>query len=200
MRGSEYAEGEATPTNMIITNQFKNGLTILHEGKILQIIEFQHIKPGKGGAFVRTKLRNLKNNTVVDRTFKAGQKFDTAYIEQRKIQYLYNSGDTYFFMNTENFEEINMDKSALRTSINFLKGGLEITASYCKDKLIDVSLPTSVELRVKHTEAGVRGDTAKATYKPATLETGAVIQVPLFIKPQDLIKVDTRTGKYTGRV
>ncbi len=185
---------------MVNTNQFKNGLTILHEGKIFQIIEFQHIKPGKGGAFVRTKLRNLKNNTVVDRTFKAGQKFDTAYIEQRKIQYLYNSGDTYFFMNTGNFEQISIDKSSLGASVNFLKGGLEITASYCKGKLIDVSLPTSVELRVEHTEAGVRGDTAKATYKPATLETGAVIQVPLFIKPQDLIKVDTRTGKYTGRV
>jgi len=185
---------------MISTNQFKNGLTILHEGKIFQIIEFQHIKPGKGGAFVRTKLRNLKNNTVIDRTFKAGQKFDTAYVEQRKIQYLYNSGDTYFFMNTENFEQINIDKSALGSAVNFLKEGLEITASYCKGKLIDVSLPTSVELRIEHTEAGVRGDTAKATYKPATLETGAVIQVPLFIKPQDLIKVDTRTGKYTGRV
>ena len=185
---------------MISTNQFKNGLTILHEGKIFQIIEFQHIKPGKGGAFVRTKLRNLKNNAVIDRTFKAGQKFDTAYIEQRKIQYLYNSGDTYFFMNTENFEQINIDKSALGSTVNFLKGSLEITASYCKGKLIDVGLPTSVELRVEHTEAGVRGNTAKAAYKPATLETGAVIQVPLFIKPQDLIKVDTRTGKYTGRV
>lgn len=184
---------------MISTKQFKNGITILHEGKIYQIIEFQHIKPGKGGAFVRTKLRDLKNDTVIDRTFRAGEKFDTAYIEQRKVQYLYNSGDNYFFMDTETFEQLGINKSALGNSVKFLKDGMQIQASYCQDKLTGISLPASIELKVEHTEPGARGDTAKATYKPATLETGAIVQVPLFIKLQDVIKIDTRTGEYIGR-
>lgn len=184
---------------MISTNQFKNGLTILHEGKIYQIISFQHIKPGKGGAFVRTKLRNLMNNAVIDRTFKAGEKFETAYIEQKKIQYLYNAGNIYHFMNTENFDQLDIDKDSIGEGIKFLKEGMEVSAVYCEGKLIEVALPTTVTLKIEHTEPGIKGDTAKASYKPATLETGAIIQVPLFIKQKDLIKVDTRTGEYIER-
>ncbi len=184
---------------MIGTNQFKNGLTIMLNGRIYQIIEFQHIKPGKGGAFVRTKLRDLRYNTVIARTFRAGEKFDTAYIKQRKVQYLYHSSDTYFFMDTETFEQLNIEKSMLGDSVNFLKDGIQIQASYCEGKPISINLPTSIELKVERTEPGVRGDTARAAYKPATLETGAVVQVPLFVKTHDIIKIDTRTGKYTGR-
>ena len=184
---------------MISTNQFKNGVTFLHEGKIYQIIAFQHIKPGKGAAFVRTKLRNLKNNAVIDRTFRAGEKFDRAYIEQRKVQYLYNTGDSYFFMDTGTFEQTCIDSSILGSSVKFLKEGTQIQASYCEDKPIGINLPISIELKIEHTEPGIKGNTAKESYKPATLETGAAVQVPLFIKVHDVIKIDTRTGKYIGR-
>lgn len=185
---------------MIDTSEFKNGMTILHEGKIYQIVEFQHIKPGKGGAFVRTRLRDLKNNTVLDRTFRSGDKFEAAHIEQRRVQYLYNSGDSYFFMDAENFEQFHVDKTLLGKAVNFLKDSMEARVSFHEGRFMDITLPVSVELKVTHTEPGVKGDTARATYKPATVETGAIIQVPLFVKINDIIKVDTRTGEYLERV
>jgi elongation factor P len=185
---------------MISTNQLKHGMTLFYEGKILQVVEFQHVKPGKGGSFVRTKLRDLANDAIIERTFRSGETFQEAYIEQRKVQYLYNSGDSYEFMDVENFEQVHVDKAALGNALTFLKENLEIQIAYCNGKLIGVTLPTAVELKVAHTEPGVRGDTARATYKPATLETGATIQVPLFIQTNDIVKVDTRTAEYLGRV
>ncbi|MFH0731849.1 MAG: elongation factor P [Candidatus Omnitrophota bacterium] len=185
---------------MISTNQFRHGLAFLYEGKIYQIVEFQHIKPGKGGAFVRTKLRNVENGAIVSRTFDPNDRFEPANIMQHKVQYLYHSADSYFFMDTASFEQITIEKDLLGDAVRFLKDGIEILASFCQEKLIGIELPITVEMKVVQTEPGVRGDTARAAYKPATLESGAVVQVPLFIKTDDTIKVDTRTGEYTGRV
>ena len=184
---------------MIGTNQFKNGVTIIIDGKIYQIIGFQHIKPGKGGAFVRTKLRNLQNAAVIDKTFRAGEKFESAYIEQRKVQFLYHSGDTYFFMDTQSYDQLSIDKTLLKDAVNFLKEGTEIQAAYYGEKPIGVTLPASIALKITHTDPGIKTATAKATNKPATLETGAMVQVPVFIKNNEVIKIDTRTGKYLGR-
>ncbi|MBN1405463.1 MAG: elongation factor P [Candidatus Omnitrophica bacterium] len=184
---------------MIDTTEFKVGMTLLYEGKLLQIVEYQHIKPGKGGAFVKTRLRDLKNNTVLDRTFRSGDKFETAYIQQRNMHYLYNSGDSYFFMDTENYEQLHVDKAMLGKSINFLKENMEASLSFYEDRFMDIALPVSVELKITHTEPGIKGDTARATYKPATVETGAVVQVPLFVKMGDIIRIDTRTGEYLER-
>lgn len=181
------------------TNQFKNGITLIHEGRMYQIIEFQHIKPGKGSAFVRTKFRDLKTDNVVDRTFRSGETFELVYIEQHQLQYLYNSGDSYFFMDTETYEQAHIEKEVLGEALKFLKEGLQIQASYYQGKVMSVALPASVELKVIHTEPGIKGDTARATYKPATLESGTTVQVPLFINTDDIIKVDTRTGEYLNR-
>ncbi len=185
---------------LIGTNQFKNGVNIIYEGKMYQIIEYQHVKPGKGGAFVRTKLRDLKNDAVIDRTFRSGEKFEVAFIEQRQVQYLYHTGgDTYFFMDIETYEQISVDKAVLADAVKFLKEGLQIQASSYQGKVMGVVLPTSVELKIMHTEPGAKGDTARAAYKPATVETGAVVHVPLFVQTDDIIKVDTRTGEYLSR-
>ena len=184
---------------MITTSNFKSGISIIIAHKIFQIIEYQHVKPGKGGAFVRTKMRDLSNDSVIDRTFRSGEKFEQAFIKQHKVQYLYNTHDTYFFMDSDTFEQISMEKSALGSAVNFLKDGVNATALYHKDKLLEICLPPSIDLKVTHTEPGVRGDTARAGYKPATLETGVSAQVPLFIKQDEIVNIDTRTGKYLGR-
>ena len=184
---------------VISTNEFRNGLTIQVDHDIFLILEYQHVKPGKGGAFVRTKLKNLRNSNVIERTFKAGDRFPEAYIEKRKCQYLYHTGETYHFMNLDTYEEAELSAEALGKQAGFLKENMEITVSQYEGQVVDVELPISVELKVESTEPGLKGDSSRAGTKPATLETGAVVQVPLFIGPEELIKVDTRNSSYISR-
>lgn len=184
---------------MITTDQLKNGLTIELEGELYTIIEYQHVKPGKGGAFVRTKLKNLRTKNMVEKTFRGGERLQEAFIEEKKIQYLYKSTHLYHFMDQENYEEIMLDENKLSKVIDFLKENMEITAVFYQNKVIEVKLPIFVELKVVTTEPGVKGDTAKSAFKPAQLESGATIQVPLFIEQNDIIKIDTRTSQYVER-
>lgn len=181
-------------------NEIKSGLTILVDGDIYQVIEYQHVKPGKGGAFVRTKLRNLRSGNVQEKTFRGDEKIEEAFIEERKLQYLYESGGIYHFVDQENFEEITMAKEDLGDKIKFLKDNLEVNAYFYKDETLTINLPNFIEVKITHTEPGIKGDTAKSGTKPAKIETGATIQVPLFIDIGDKIKVDTRTGEYVERV
>lgn len=181
-------------------NEIKSGLTILVDGDIYQVIEYQHVKPGKGGAFVRTKLRNLRSGNVQEKTFRGDEKIEEAFIEERKLQYLYESGGIYHFVDQENFEEITMAKEDLGDKIKFLKDNLEVNAYFYKDETLTINLPNFIEVKIIHTEPGIKGDTAKSGTKPAKIETGATLQVPLFIDIGDKIKVDTRTGEYVERV
>ncbi|MHB0975680.1 MAG: elongation factor P [Candidatus Aquicultorales bacterium] len=184
---------------MISTNQFKNGMTIEVDGKLYQIVEFQHVKPGKGGAFVRTKLRDIKSGGVVDKTFRAGEKFEQAQMTRRQMQYLYNDGSAFVFMDTESYEQTNLDAAIVGDATKYLKENEVALVVFTDGSPIGVELPTSVELEVVQTDPGVKGDTAQGGTKPATLETGAVVQVPLFIQIGEKIKVDTRTGEYLTR-
>ncbi len=185
---------------MISTNQFKNGMTIELEGTLFQIVEFQHVKPGKGGAFVRTKLRNFKTGGVVDKTFRAGEKVEQAMVNRRPMQYLYNDGSDYVFMDTETYEQISLPATFLQDETKFMKENMNVLIAMHEGQALGIELPTAVELEVTATDPGVKGDTASGGTKPATLETGAVVQVPLFINVGDMIKVDTRTGDYITRV
>ncbi|MGE4358042.1 MAG: elongation factor P [Candidatus Omnitrophota bacterium] len=185
---------------MINTNEFRTGLTLLIEGEVYSIVEYEHVKPGKGSAFVRTKLRNLKTKAVIERTYRAGEKFEEAFVEEKKLTFLYRSGDFFYFMDEETYEQKALTKEDLRDSINYIKENTPVTVSYFNNEIISVNPPTFVELKVIYTEPGMKGDTAKSTYKPATLETGYTIQVPLFIQNGDIIKVDTRTGEYVARI
>jgi elongation factor P len=184
---------------VISTSDFKNGIAIVLDGTLYQIIEFQHIKPGKGGAFVRTKLKNLRTKAVLDKTFRAGEKVEDAWINTRKIQYTYKSGNVYFFMDSQDYEEVSIPENILGDNTKFLKEGIEISSLWHKSQIVDVTLPASVILKVEHTEPGIKGDTAKAAFKPAAMETGAIVQVPLFVNSGDSIKVDTRTCEYLER-
>lgn len=185
---------------MISPNELKNGLVIKINGELYSVVQFQHIKPGKGGAFVRTKLKNLKIGTVIDKTFREVERIEDVFIEEKKLQYLYKSDGHYFFMDNETFEQFSVDKGALGDNIKFLKENLEISAYSHDGQIIYISLPSSIVLKVTHTEQGIRGDTAKGGTKRAELETGMKILVPLFINTGDMISVDTRTGEYVGRV
>ena len=185
---------------MISTNQFKSGMAVVVDGDIYQIVEYQHVKPGKGGAFVRTKLKNLRTNKTLDKTFRPDEKFEEAFIEEKKILYLYNSQDTYHFMDQETYEEISFDKERLGDILDLLKENMVVAAVYCKNELLEINLPMFIELKIVETEPGFKGDTAKNSFKPATLETGALIQVPLFVNEDDMIKIDTRTHSYVERV
>lgn len=180
-------------------NQCKTGLTILLDGQVFLVSESRHIKPGKGGAFIRTRLKNLKLGTVIERTFKSNEQIEPAYIEEKKLQYLYSSGDTYHFMNQETFEESVLSKEQLKDSIGFLQDNIEVTAYFFNQELINILLPNFAILKIIETEPGIRGDTAKASLKPAKIETGAIISVPLFINVGDSVKIDTRDGKYIER-
>ncbi|NQT89858.1 MAG: elongation factor P [Candidatus Omnitrophica bacterium] len=185
---------------MISTNDFKNGISIVSGGVLYQVVSFQHIKPGKGGAFVRTKLKNMRTKAVVDKTFRAGEKVEDAFIDTKKIQYMYHSGSSYHFMDTNTYEELSVPQELIGDNKKFLKEGMELTVLYHKGSIIDINLPLFVNAKVTHTEPGAKGDTAKAAFKPATLETGAVVQVPIFVNTGNTIKVDTRTGAYVERV
>ncbi|MCX7927560.1 MAG: elongation factor P [Candidatus Omnitrophica bacterium] len=164
------------------------------------ILETQHVKPGKGAAFCRAKLRNLKNNSVLERTFRGDEKVEEAFVEERKLQFQYRSGSMFHFMDTENFEDIAIPEEALQDKVKFLKDNMDVTAYYYKGDILYVNLPNFVVYKVTHTEPGIRGDTAKSGTKPATIDSGAIIQVPLFVEINDSIKVDTRTGTYVERV
>lgn len=185
---------------MYSTQDFRRGLKIEVDGTPYSIVEFQHVKPGKGGAFVRTKLKNLLTGRVIDKTFRAGEKVDKPDLEQKAMQYLYAEGNQYYFMETETYEQSFLTEDQLGESKNFLQESITATILYYQGNPIGVELPIFVELRVLKSEPGVRGDTASGGSKPATLETGAVIQVPLFINEGDRLRIDTRTGEYIERI
>ena len=185
---------------MISTADFRNGMSIEYEGNIYSIIEFQHHKPGKGGAVVRTKLKDLRSGATINKTFRAGEKMEQAVIERKKKQFLYRADNAYYFMDLETYEQIPLDVSVLGESVKFLKEALEIQLLLWNDSIIGVELPTFIDYKVTYTEPGLRGDTVSGTNKPATIETGAVVQVPLFIEIDDVIRIDTRTGQYIQRV
>jgi elongation factor P len=185
---------------MISTNQFKNGNHIEVDGTIFKVVEFQHVKPGKGGAFVRTKLRRTTDGAVIDRTFRAGEKFRAVRTEARKMQFLYADGDVAHFMDSESYDQLEVPEQQLADKLKWTKPNDEVDLLFIDDKPADVQLPSSVELEVTETEPGLRGDTASGGgNKPATLETGAVIQVPLFVDIGDRVKVQTETGAYISR-
>ncbi len=184
----------------ISINELKSGLTLLIDNQLFMVIDYHHVKPGKGAAFVRTKLRNLRNAAVLEKTFRGDDKIEDAFIDEQKLQYLYRADEMYVFMDQESFEQIHVTEDILNKTAKFLKDNLEIIAYSYKGEIINMKLPIFIDFTIVHTEPGVRGDTAKAAYKPATIESGAIIQVPLFINEGDVIKVDTRTGEYSERV
>ena len=170
------------------------------DGELWVVVGFQHVKPGKGGAFVKAKLRNIKKNMTVDKTFRATEKVEDIFIEKRKMQYLYNDGEGSVFMDLESFDQESIPNAVIEDELRYMKEGQEVEVNVHEGEIISVELPIFVELRVIHTEPGLRGDTATATYKPATIETGTQIQVPLFINEGDMVKIDTRSGEYIERV
>jgi elongation factor P len=182
------------------TSDFRNGLILRIDGQLYSIFEFQHVKPGKGGAFVRTKLKKIPEGAVIDKTFRAGEKVDTVRVEKHTYQYLYNSDDFYYVMDLETYEQFPLAKSLLEDLLPYLKENMEIALLLDGETPIAVELPTFVELEVSETEPGLRGDTAQGGSKPAKMETGVIVTVPLFIEQGDVLKVDTRTGKYIERV
>ena len=184
---------------MISAGEFRNGVTFDMDGNVFQIIEFQHVKPGKGAAFVRTKIRNVISGAVVERTFSPTEKFPTAYIERRDMQYLYSDGDLYYFMDNETYENIPINADKLSDNFKFVKENIDCKILSYKGVVFGVEPPTFLELQVTKTDPGFKGDTATNTLKPATLETGAEIKVPLFINEGEMIRVDTRTGEYLER-
>ena len=185
---------------MITTNQFKNGNHIEVDGTIFKILEFQHVKPGKGGAFVRTKLRRASDGNVIDKTFRAGEKFRPVRTEARRMQFLYADGTDAHFMDTESFEQIAVPEATLAEALRWTKPSSEVDVLFIDDEPSDVQLPSAVDLEVTQTDPGLRGDTASGGgTKPATLETGASIQVPLFVDVGERIRVDTRSGEYVSR-
>ena len=185
---------------MISAGDFRNGVTVEIDGQVLQIIEFQHVKPGKGAAFVRTKLKNVINGGVVERTFRPTEKFPSARIDRVDMQYLYKDGDQYNFMNTENYEQIALSEDLAGDAMKFVKENDICKICSYNGSVFSVEPPMFVELEVTETEPGFKGDTATGASKPATVETGAQVSVPLFVNTGDKIKIDTRTGEYLSRV
>ena len=183
----------------VSTNDLKNGMTLdLPEG-LFQVVEFQHVKPGKGGAFVRTKLKNVRTGAVLDRTYRADEKLQQAIVDKREMQLLYREGDHYVFMDTSSYDQIHVEQAALGDTRRFLKDGDTAVLQQYGSEIVGVDLPAAVELAVTDTEPGVQGDRVQGARKPATLETGLVVQVPLFVNPGDRVKVDTRSGEYLTR-
>jgi elongation factor P len=184
---------------MVGTNQFRNGMHIQLEGSVWRILEFQHVKPGKGGAFVRSRLRNLDSGAVVDKTFRAGEKFPRVHTEVKEVQYLYDAGDEVVFMDTETYEQFSLTRDSVSDALPYLEPSSSVQMLWVDGKPAGVQMPGSVEVAVAETEPGVRGDTVSNVTKPATLQTGAVVQVPLFVNVGDRIKVDPREGRYISR-
>ena len=183
----------------VSTAEFKKGLRIVFDGQPYVIVDFQHVKPGKGGAFVRTKLKHMKQGRVIDNTFRSGEKVELVDFDDKHMQFLYRD-DRYHFMDTETFEQVSLSREEVGDAADYLKENTEVNVLYIDGAPAAVELPTFVEIAIARTDPGVRGDTAQGGTKPATLETGAVVQVPLFLNAGDIVKVDTRTGEYLGRV
>ena len=185
---------------MVSAGDFRNGVTLEMDGNIYQIIEFQHVKPGKGAAFVRTKLKNIINGGVVEKTFRPTEKFPTARIDRVEMQYLYNDGDLFYYMNTETYDQIALNNETIGDALKFVKENEMVKVCSHNGNVFAVEAPLFVELEVTDTEPGFKGDTATGATKPATVETGAVVYVPLFVETGDKLKIDTRTGEYLSRV
>lgn len=185
---------------MADTSDFHKGLAIKIDGEAMQIIDHQHVKPGKGGAFVRTKLRRLKSGGTIEKTFRAGEKVDTIYMETKNYQYLYRQGDELVLMDLDTYEQIPVEQDAFGDQINFLKEEMEVTALVADGETLGYEVPPFIEVEISQTDPGFKGDTVSGSNKPATLETGAVVQVPFHINEGDVVKVDTRTGNYLERV
>ncbi|MCC8046555.1 MAG: elongation factor P [Clostridiales bacterium] len=185
---------------MIVAGDFRNGVTIEMDGNIYQIIEFQHVKPGKGAAFVRTKLKNIISGGVVEKSFRPTEKFPTARIDRVEMQYLYADGDLFYFMNTETYDQIGLNKETIGDALKFVKENELVKVCSHNGNVFAVEPPLFVELEVTDTEPGLKGDTATGASKPATVETGALVYVPLFVNTGDKLKIDTRTGEYLSRV
>jgi elongation factor P len=183
----------------ISTNDLKNGMTLELEGGLFQVVEFQHVKPGKGGAFVRTTLKNVRSGAVVDRTFRAAEKVEQARLDKREMQYLYRDGADFVFMDNSTYEQLHVAPEVLGSSANYLTEGMTAILQMFGDEIVGTELPASVELTVTDTEPGIQGDRVSGARKPATLETGHVLQVPLFVNVGDRLKVDTRSGDYITR-
>ncbi len=183
----------------ITTNDIKNGMTLEVEGALLQIVDFQHVKPGKGHAFVRTTLRNVRTGSVVDRTFRAGEKVERAVIDNREMNFLYRDGADYVFMDNATYDQLTVAPAVLGDAGNYIVDGATVVLRMYGEEVVGTELPAAVELTIAETEPGVQGDRVSGARKPATLETGLVIQVPLFVNPGDRVKVDTRSGEYITR-
>ena len=184
---------------MISSNDFRNGVTVEMDGDAWQVIDFQHVKPGKGAAFVRAKMKNIRTGSVVEKTFNPGEKMARAHLDNRQMQFLYELDGAYHFMDNENFEQTSMTAEQLGSAKNFLKENMNIGIQFYQGAIMGVELPVAVELRVVETDPGIRGDTATGGTKPAKLETGHVVKVPFFINVGDVLRVDTRTGDYLER-
>jgi elongation factor P len=185
---------------MISAGEFRNGITFEMEGDIYQVVEFQHVKPGKGAAFVRTKIRNIITGAVIEKTFRPSEKMPKAHIERKEMQYLYSDGDIYYFMDGDTYEQIPVGKDIVGDALDFVKENVEVKILSHKASVFGIEPPNFVELEITHTEPGHKGDTATGGTKPATVETGAKVNVPLFINIGDSIRIDTRTGEYMERV
>ncbi len=184
---------------MAITSEIKNGAVILYRNKRLKVLEFLHVKPGKGPAFVRTKLKDIQTGKIIDETFNAGAKLKFIRIEVKKMQFLYEDGDQFYFMDNQTYEQTNVDGNVIGENKGFLKAGMDIELLLDGNEILSIRLPAHVSLEVTHTEPGVKGNTATGATKPATLETGIELQVPLFVDKGDMLKLDTRTGEYIER-
>ncbi len=185
---------------MISVNDFKTGVTVELEGQVYQVVEFQHVKPGKGAAFVRAKLKNVKSGGVVEKTFRGGEKLHRAHLDKRGMQYLYMDGDDYIFMDNDNYEQLTITRESMGDGVKWLKENMNIMVLMYQTEIMGIEMPNFVELEVVDTEPGVKGDTAQGATKAARLETGASVQVPLFVNTGDRLRVDTRTGEYMERV
>jgi elongation factor P len=185
---------------VISTNQFKNGSHIEIDGAVYRILEFQHVKPGKGGAFVRTKVRRINDGSVIDKTFRAGEKFRPVHTQTRKMQYLYESGDTAVFMDTRDYEQLELPRALAGDAMRWMRPNDEVDVLFVDERPTDVQVPSAVEMKVTQTDPGVKGDTASGGgTKPATLESGVTVQVPLFVEEGETVRVDTRSGEYVSR-
>lgn len=184
---------------MFDVNNIKNGMTFIYDGNIYQVLEFLHVKPGKGPAFLRTKLKNLRTGATIEKTFNTNIKLEKAMIEKQTVQYLYSSGDTYTFMNMETYEQVELSKDQLGDDVNYLKDGINVDLSFYKGELLGLILPEKIELTVTQTEPAVKGNTTNNATKDAVLETGVSVRVPLFIEEGEVIIISTRDGKYVSR-
>ncbi len=185
---------------MATTADIKNGIVMLHKNRRMKVIDFQHVKPGKGGAFVRTKLKDLLTGKIIDHTFNAGARVEYVRIEAKKMQFLYNDGELFYFMDNDTFEQLAVGEAVVSDAKNFMTAGIEVELVFDDKEVLDIRIPPHVNLKVVETEPGFRGNTATGATKPASVETGFIVQVPLFIEIDNILRIDTRTGEYVERV